>query len=149
MRYDPSRATNDWRLAEVVETGSAAHRPCSDAYAAANDEELVHVFSALRLLIASGYPPDKERGNPEIELVKYKCKSDHHKTAFCVLKCKPSGYRLYFHVRDPTKQEAIFLYAVHKKKNKRDDADFDRCCKILRAFEDGKYTLEGLDVPDR
>jgi hypothetical protein len=149
MRYDPSRATDDWRLAEVVKTGSASRRPCSDAYAKANIEELVHVFSALRLLIASGYPPDRDRGNPEIETVKYKCKSDHHKTAFCVLKCKPSGYRLYFHVPDRTKREAIFLFAVHKKKDKRDDTDFARCCQILRAFESGDYTLEELEVPDR
>src|SRR5262245_26115617 len=115
MRYDLSRATSDWRLVEVVKPGG--RRPCSDVYAKANDRELGDVFEALRLLRASGFPPDRTKGNPEIEIVKYQCPKCHSKTAFGVLKAKPSGYRLYFKVRDQSSKEVVFLFAVNKKKN--------------------------------
>lgn len=147
MRYNPSSAVSDWKFVEVVKKNGS--RFCSDVYADANDEDLADVLSALRLLRASGYPPDRSRGDPEIETEKHKCKGAHKTTAFVVLKAKPSGYRLYFHIRNKSSREAVFLYAVHKKRNGRDPADFDRCCTILAGLEAGNYETRDLIIPDR
>ncbi len=148
MRYNREAAADDWQLFEIV-LRNGAERPCSDAYATANDEELADVFDALRKLRASGFPPDRNRGNPELETVKYKCHGAHKSTAFIVLKAKPSGWRLYFYIKEREHKQAEFLHAVHKKKWKRDDDDFNRCCALLAAAQGRNGGCAPLFIPDR
>lgn len=148
MRYDLHAASDDWELSEIV-LRKGKSRPCSDAYARANNEELADVFDALRKLRASGYPPDKTRGNPEIETVKFKCGGDHKKSTFMVLKAKPSGWRLYFYIKDRERKQAEFLYAVHKKKWTRNDDDFKRCCDLKRAATGEGGSSAPLLIPNR
>lgn len=148
MRYDIRRATDDWELTEIVLRGGRK-RPCSDAYSKANDDELGDIFAALRKLRASGFPPDRNRGNPEIETHKQKCKGEHKARTFAVLKAKPSGWRLYFYIKDRDQKQAEFLYAVHKKRWKRDEDDWDRCCSLHDASRAPDSSSERLHIPDR
>lgn len=148
MRYDFRQATEDWDLSEIV-LRNGRDRPCSDAYAEANDDDLADIFDALRKLRASGYPPDRNRGNPELETVKHRCDGDHKATPFIVLKAKPSGWRLYFYIKDRERRQAEFLYAVHKKRWRRNDDDFTRCCTLLAASRGGSAGSDRLHIPDR
>jgi hypothetical protein len=147
MRYNVGHATTDWVFLEVID--HRGKRPCSDAYADANVEELANVFAELRLLRAAGVPPNRLLGSPEVELIKHKCKGDHKKTSLYALKAKPSGWRLYFRVLDPNLRQLEFLYAVHKKKDKRDPEDLDRCCGILGSIGAGRCSRDKLFIPDR
>lgn len=146
MRYNPAKATEDWQLLEAVKNGRYL---CSDEYSDANEKELADIFAALRMLQAAGCPPDKTLGNPEIEAVKVKCRGSHKKTQFYVLKAKPSGWRLYFRVRDRAQKQLEFLTAVHKKKNARNNEDFDRCCSVADELDAGRAASETLFVPPR
>lgn len=146
MRYNRPAATDDWILLEAVRGERCL---VSDVYADANDEELGDVFTALRLLRAAGCPPDKTKGNPEIEPVKHKCPGCHKKSLFYVLKAKPSGWRLYFRVKDEARRECEFLYAVHKKKRPRRDEDFNCCCRVADKLDSGKLSRAKLQLPAR
>lgn len=146
MRYDRTEATDDWSLLEVVDRGRC---PCSDSFLNANDEELTRVFGELRLLRAAGCPPDETKGSPEIGKVTGKCKGAHSKTTFFVLKAKPTGWRLYFMIPCRERREAVFLYAVCKKEDRRDPEDFNRCCRIAEKLATGRFKLAALELPDR
>lgn len=147
MRYDIARAVRDWTISEIVDR--RGNRPCSDAFSDANDTELADVYEALRLLRAAGVPPDKSRGNPEVESIKHKCPNDHTKTPFFVLKAKPSGWRLYFRIADRETKQIEFLFATNKKKNARDPENLNRCCTILRAIQSGSCSRAELTIPNR
>lgn len=60
-----------------------------------------------------------------------------------------SGWRLHFHVKDATQRQLEFLHAVHKKRDQRDPADFEHCCRLLAARERGGYVSVPLELPDR
>lgn len=161
MRYDSEqrssyyvrRATEDWELLEIEHVGNGK-RPCSDSYlgpTAASDAhvaEVLNVFAELRKLKAAGVPPDKTKGNPDVQPWTAKCSGAHHKTTFYVLKAKPGGWRLYFHVKDPTRRHLEFLHDVHKKRDRRDPEDFAQCCRLLAARERGAYVSVPLEFPD-
>lgn len=146
MRYIAPAPDSDWELFELERREK---RPCSDAYADdANDTELSHVLSQLRLLRAAGCPPDEERGRPNVQKVgKHTPRGSDHQVTVYVLKAKPSRWRLYFFVDDPQRRVIIFLYAVSKKTNARDPNDFKRCCTILDAYTAGEYALVEIEVP--
>jgi hypothetical protein len=146
MRYDRAEATDDWSLLEVVDRGRCL---CSDEFLEANDEELARVFGELRLLRAAGCPPDETKGSPEIGKVTGKCKGEHAKSTFYVLKAKPTGWRLYFMIQSREQREVVFLYAVCKKEDRRDPEDFHRCCRIFKKLESGRCRLAALELPDR
>jgi hypothetical protein len=146
MRYEPSEATEDWKLLEVVQN---EEHLCSDEYADANNKDLGNIFSELRLLRAAGCPPNRLRGNPEVDPIKWKCTGSHKKTPFFVLKAKPSGWRLYFRILNREKKQLEFLYAVNKKKNERNDKDLEHCCKILEHIAAGETRNERLYIPPR
>jgi hypothetical protein len=149
MRYDRRAAVDDWKILELVHKHNGK-RPCSDEYAdRANDAELNQIFGELRKLRASGYPPQPERGIPNVQQWSLKCPDDHRNTTFHVLKAKPSGWRLYFYLRDAMRREVEFLYAVHKKGDARDPADFKHLCHLLRRLNAGTYELAQLHIPDR
>lgn len=161
MRYDVRRrppfdvqaATDDWTLFEIERTGGSGRRPCSGAYladtppAGAHAREVLLVFAELRKLLAAGVPPDRTRGNPDVQPWAGKCSGAHQKTTFYVLKAKPGGWRLYFHVRSATHRQLEFLLAVHKKQDRRDPADFEQCCRLLAARERGDYVPVPLELP--
>ena len=147
MRYDIARAVTDWTIYEFIDR--RGNTPCSDEFSNANDTELADVYESLRLLRAAGVPPDRTRGNPEVEAINHKCPHDHNKTAFFVLKAKPSGWRLYFRIADRETKQIEFLFATNKKKNARDPEDLDRCCTILRAIQSGNCSRAELAIPDR
>jgi hypothetical protein len=96
--------------------------------------ELDCVRSELRTLQAAGIPPDENLGRPKVEKIREKCPKSQSTNDFYVLKCKPSGWRLYFIV-DHDRKRFIFLYAVHKKQNGRDPADVHVCCNRLAKLE--------------
>lgn len=147
MRYDLWDAVEDWQLFEVVRREKHL---CSDNYADANDEELVQVFGALRLLQAAGCPPDLCKGNPETEFVgKHRPHGSKSGVSVFVLKAKPSGWRLYFYIGDRDLKEVVFLHSVHKKKNARDKRDFRRCCTVLEQVWRGETSRELLPLPPR
>ena len=147
MRYVSPNAVDDWLLLETVHRGKNL---CSDRYASANNEDLIHVFSALRLLMAAGCPPDECRGRPKTEHVgKYTPAGAEVRVAVFVLKAKPSGWRLYFYVLDRDKRQVEFIHSVQKKTNARDPKDFERCCRVLDKIWAGKTTKETLFIPDR
>lgn len=148
MRYNIHAATSDWTLLEVVKND---RRPCSDAYAdATSDEELGHIFHELRLLISAGCPPDRTLGNPEIEMIgKHKPGGRGKPVSIFDLKCKPSGWRLYFYIRDRDRREIEFLYSVHKKRNARDKRDFGHCASLLDDIFAGHTSCEPLWIPPR
>ena len=151
MRYDVSGATDDWELLEIVKNG---RRPCSDTFAKnANDAELLAILGELRLLRASGCPPDRTRGNPDTEKVG-KCVVQHPQRGrvaitVSVLKAKPHQWRLYFHVKDQARKQVEFLYAVAKKRWERDPDDLKRCCRLLEDVFAGRAQSEPLYVPAR
>jgi hypothetical protein len=146
MHYDPLAAKTDWELLEVVRRG---RRPCSDAYVEeANAKELANIFSELRLLQAAGCPPDRLRGAPEVEIVD-RYVNGTLRIPVWVLKAKPSGWRLYFYVRDREQRIIEFLHAVRKKRWKRDPADFERCARILDGVVAGDTESDTLEIPPR
>lgn len=149
MRYDRDAAADDWEMDEIVVRDGK--RPCSDAYAAATDEELVQIFRELRLLRAAGVPPDRHRGNPIVQSWKGKCKGEHSRSEFFVLKAKPSGWRLYFFVPDRKQRRIVFLYSVNKKKNEHDQEDFQRLCNHRNKLFSGDSGVrtEPIEIPDR
>ena len=146
MRYVRARVDGDWILEELLERG---RRPCSDAFADANDDDFVSIFSECRLLIAAGVPADKTKGNPEVEVWKKPCKGDSQKSTFYVLKAKPSGWRLYFYVPDRNQRKVTFLYAVNKKRNERDQSDFQKLCGLRNKIDRGVAGIDHFYVPDR
>lgn len=146
MRYIRERAADDWELLEIV---VGEKRPCSDAYSRAAMKDWIHIFRELRLLKAAGCPPDRLLGNPEVDAWKQQCKGDHHKSIFYVLKAKPSGWRLYFFVPDESKKQIIFLLAVNKKKDERNQEDFQKLCKAADRIRDRGASTERLFIPDR
>lgn len=148
MRYDLQAAVTDWHLLEVVRK---KRRPCSDAYSdSANEQELADIFHELRLLCAAGQPPDTDLGLPKVQKVgKCEFSQIRRKVDVYVLKAKPSGWRLYFYVRNREQREIEFLYAVHKKNDKRDPADLAHCETILIDVLGGRTSCEPLFIPDR
>lgn len=159
MRYDSKRrssdvrrATDDWQLLEIERVGNGK-RPCSDAYLDSADAsearglEVLNVFTELIKLRAAGVPPDQTKGNPDVQPWKGKCSNAHKQTTFYVLKSKPGGWRLYFHVQDATRRQVEFLLAVHKKRDRRDPADFAQCCRLLAARERGDYVSVPVELP--
>jgi len=146
MRYTPNRVIGDWELHEI----SVGERlPCSDAFANAKDDDLVNIYGELRLLRAAGCPPDRHRGNPEVERWKRRCKGAQQDVTFWVLKAKPSGWRLYFFAPDPSERRIVFLYAVNKKRNDRNPKDFQRLCNLRDKLTSGRASTEPLYFPDR
>jgi hypothetical protein len=147
MRYEPAQAAGDWKLLEVVRNG---RHPLSEAYSEANDADLMDIFQALRLLRAAGQPPDLELGNPDLQKAG-SCKLPELRRSVdvYVLKAKPSGWRLYFHVKNRENREIEFLHAVHKKRWRRDPRDFHRCENILADVFAGRTTSEQIYIPDR
>jgi hypothetical protein len=132
-----------WRLYEVVKRD---RRPVSEAFRNANSAELAHIARELRLLRVAGMPPDRERGNPDIQQC-FKWKSPRRDQALVyVLKAKPSQWRLYFYV---IRQSRIieFIYAVAKKENRRDPQDEAACKRVLAGRFDGSYGSAPFDVP--
>ena len=146
MSYILLRAVDDWAIDELM---LGHRRPCSDAYARARDEELIQIFRELRLLRAAGCPPDQTRGNPEVDPWKGRCKSSHHLSTYFVLKAKPSGWRLYFMVPDLVVRRVVFLYAVPKKKNARDQKDFQKLCNLEGKLRSGVAGTVELEIPHR
>lgn len=153
MRYNIGEATRDWQLLEVVKNGK---RPCSDAYlkkGRANDTELIAIFRELRMLRASGQPPDRTKGNPEIEQIgKFEFRDEKKKLVripVFVLKAKPSSWRLYFYVRNRESKEIEFIYAVSKKTNARNPQDFETCRGILANIFSGATEVCILEFPPR
>jgi hypothetical protein len=146
MRYNPEMAADDWELLEIV---TGAKRPCSDAYARANTDDLVQIFRELRLLKAAGCPPNRLRGNPEVEIWKGRCPGAHKACTFFVLKAKPSGWRLYFWLKDSQNRQLVFLYAVNKKRNDRNQEDFNRLCHTRDRVGRSGVRLERIYIPRR
>ena len=148
MRYTPPSVSDDWELLELVRRD---RRPCSDCYADdANDKELADIFGQLRLLRAAGCPPDRDRGQPNLQKVgKHTLPVSKRKVTVHVLKAKPSRWRLYFFVLDQTLKRIIFLYAVSKKTDQRDPKDFTRCKSLLDDYDRGAWELECIFIPPR
>lgn len=146
MRYNRPGALDDWRLLEITRGDK---RPFSDAFASAKIDDLVAIARELTLLRAAGVPPDRCRGNPEVQQWTKKCSSDHHTTTFHVLKAKPSGWRLYSYVPETARREVIFLYAVNKKRDDRNPEDFKRLCHALRKLDAGSFGTAELYIPTR
>lgn len=146
MRYNRPGASNDWRLTEITK---GEWRPFSDAFANANLKDLVAIAHELVLLRAAGVPPDKCKGNPEIQAWTGKCRSAHHKTTFYVLKAKPSGWRLYCCIPDPVSREILFLYAVNKKRQDRNPEDFEHLCRLREKLDAGVLGVADLYIPTR
>jgi hypothetical protein len=143
MRDNLRRAAVDWQLLELTWGDAAA----SDSFAAqANSKELKQIFRELRLFQAAGCPPDRTRGNPDLQLWNGGCPGEHTDTRFWVLKAKPSGWRLYFLAEEP---RLILLYAVHKKTDERDPKDFRKCCRARDEYKRGTAIPEVLYVPPR
>jgi hypothetical protein len=148
MRYDPEAAADDWEMLEIVVRG---RRPCSDEYAEAKDDDLVKIFRELRLVRATGMPPDRHRGNPDVQKWSGRCRGSHKQVVFYVLKAKPSGWRLYFFVPEAPRRRMIFLYAVNKKRDERNQEDFQRLCRYRSDVESRRddISLEPIEIPDR
>lgn len=146
MRYIAPDQDADWELYELERRSK---RPCSDAYVDdANQEELIHVLSQIRLLRAAGCPPADGFSRPNYQKVgKHKLKLSDRTVSVHVLKAKPSRWRLYFFVDDPAERRIIFLYAVSKKKNERNSKDFARCCALLDLYDARDYNAVRIEVP--
>ncbi|MGH7621120.1 MAG: hypothetical protein ACREMU_02160, partial [Gemmatimonadaceae bacterium] len=80
-----------------------------------------------------------------------RCKGDRAKTTFYVLKAKPTGWRLYFTASDPARREIVFLYAVNKKRNARDQKDFKKLCRHgdRLVSGDAEVFVVDIDIPPR
>jgi hypothetical protein len=110
---------------------------------------MVAVYGKLRLLRAAGFPPDAEKGRFISERIgKHQCGS-LGLVSVQELKVKPGPWRLYFAVLYPPRREIDLLWAVPKKKWKRDPEDFKRCCRILNDIANGYTTRKIFFIPDR
>jgi hypothetical protein len=130
---------------------------------AANPFEAVAALKKLEMLKAHGWPGaltgwHYNRGTknePRIELV------DSGPPAIYLLKCKPSCWRIYFHVVEE-KPEAIsprgkvgprrggtflILRIVCKKKNKRDPGDLAIAKTRVDAWRAGRLHRKKLSLP--
>lgn len=149
MRYNSAVYTQpgDWTIYEVVKNG---HCLCTEELeAAATVPHLVAVYGKLRLLRVSGFPPDAEKKglfNTEL-LGKHQCGLGQ--IAVHALKIKPGPWRIYFSVLDPKRKEIDLLWAVQKKKWKRDKGDFPRCCRILDDIASEHTTRQIVTIPAR
>jgi hypothetical protein len=132
------RAALGWTSVQLVERPTSAPPRgwvIDDAIEGLSAYDLRDVRSELRSLQAAGIPPDEDMGRPNYERIPYQCPGHDAPTDFYVLKCKPSGWRLYFIV-DESKRQFTFLYAVHKKTNKRDSEDIRTCCRRLARLNE-------------
>lgn len=142
MRYNVRAATDDWVLFETARAGKLAISGIP------LDDDLLDMYHALRLLKAAGCPPDKTRGNPEVDVWRSKCKGEHSKSVFYVLKAKPGRWRLYFLVTSRERREITFLLAVEKKHDKRNPKDFARLCTLRGKLESGTFELVEVVIPN-
>lgn len=125
---------------EIVELVRRADPPSgfviSDELRSEGDQQLRLVRRQLKALSAAGCPPDRTKGNPIIESISWKVTSDGRTETqvFWVLKCKPGHWRMYF-VMSETKRRAIFLYAIAKKTDKRNEKhDLSICVARLKEL---------------
>ena len=136
----------DWEITEV-KVGDRYHLSDELKKRRISAVELAQVMRELSLLRAAGCPADTSKGTPNIEhLGKYRCYSGQV-FPYCVLKCKPGPWRLYFYVLDRDRRLAEILFAVCKKTDPRDASDIKRCKTILKKVESGATESAVLDIP--
>ena len=148
MRYNSAKFAQpgDWPIFEVEKNGRSL---CTEEFNEASDEEMVAVYGKLGLLRAAGFPPDAEKGSYITELVgRHECGSPG-RVSVQALKVKPGPWRIYFAVLYPPKREIDLLWAVRKKKWRRDPEDFKRCCRILDDIENGYTSRKEFFIPNR
>lgn len=148
MRYNtasPGQA-GDWTIYEVRKNARCL---CSSEYDDARIEELHAILAKLRILRACGFPPDREKGSLQTQKVGTHRAGALGKVSIHVLKIKPGPWRLYFYVPSVELREITLLWATAKKTNKRDPADYEKCCRIVDDISNGHTTRERITIPDR
>lgn len=136
-----------WILLEVIKR---ERRPVSDQFrnpADANAEEQALIVRQLQLLAAAGIPPRPGRVSPILEPWFKWTDVDGNRWPVYVLKAKPSHWRLYCCVASVSKRNIVFLHAVKKKENKRDQKDRKACERVLDGLHSGRYTAAALAIP--
>ena len=73
-------------------------------------------------------------------------RADSKEPEIWILKCKPSCWRLYFHVYQDSKR-IVYLYAKCKKKNAQDAADAARARTVLNGLRPGGSGIIAFEFP--
>lgn len=146
MNYIRRQSEEDWQLFEIVRP--TGRMPFSIALKAADTIERVQIYNQCRLLIAGGVPANTERGNPSLRAWSAKCKGCRTKTTFWILREVEHGWRMYLVANEP-KREVYFLWAVQKKKDKRDISDFQRLCNFKDELDAGEAHCVKFNIPER
>ena len=155
-----------WRLEQVYShDGDGNERlPIEEAFAA-NRAEAQSGLSKLGILRLLGWPEARvsmrdSRGRPRIEKV------DDDPPPIYVLKCKPSCWRIYFHVAEETQEKGehsvtkttpqarrsgafLLLYVVCKKQSKRDSEDIAHARRPLQLWQRGHVRSKAFLLPTR
>ncbi len=142
MRYREAGRATDWILYEAVINGKFL---CTGELVDAGDDELQKVYSELHLLRVAGCPADLDKGSPELQKLE-KCKTGER---IHVLKVYGSQWRLYFYVINQKDRTIEFIHAVGKKKQKRNPADFKRCCRVIADIRAGRTKRAVIEIPRR
>jgi hypothetical protein len=140
------RPPAEWSLWEARWRGKGY---CTEALADEPVGDLVVVYSQLRLLVAGGVPSKRELGNPKYQQWgKMRVHGSKLTVPLYVSKPNRSHWRLYF-IAVQDHRRIIVLYAVKKKENPRDPADFGRCQHIFDQIsgDDARGDIDRLHLP--
>jgi len=127
-------AEDRWTSWEIVSGG----RPFSETLLGGNGDNPGLALRKIKLLEAGGFPPSNR-------LLEYE-KADNLDPRIYRLKRKPKCWRIYFAVEG---RRLIYLHAVCKKSDRRNEEDSRKARRRLTAFYNGESALEKLEVPDR
>lgn len=130
----------------VYEAGIGGNGRCTAAWADAPAEELRVLFRHLRLLVAAGHPPDREKLQ-RVSLAVGRCRLDDGQViAIHELKSKPTHWRTYY-IADPAARHFHLLHTVAKKTRRADSEDIRRACAVATRLQRGDYASLRVDIP--
>jgi hypothetical protein len=124
-----------WTLCEIeYDRGGSLRRPVAqELESRGTPGERARAIGCLKLLRLLGWP--EARRSLQIDGVG---------RGILILKCKPSPWRLYFHVR-PERRLLLLVLAVCKKGWRRDPDDTKKAAKRLSDWEAGRAREARLD----
>ncbi len=149
--YDP---TPPWVTYEVLKRDSqgrlvaSGERPFSESLADGGDC-LASAIGKMWLVGAHGWPEAKrvlrdDKGRPLIN------RADDKDPAIWILKCKPSCWRLYFHVypnQNQGERRILYLHAKCKKKDRRDEEDARHARTVFESVRPGGSGIIRFEFP--
>lgn len=116
-------------------------RPVSERFAVLSNENPAFAVNKMQLLELLGFPDAS--GSLRIE------KADNKKPTVLILKCKPTGWRLYFDVltNSDDDKRIVYLLAIYKKRGKQNPRDTDRARRQLVDYRAGRVQIARFPFP--